>query len=303
MSIGANIEACKICGNKNHSLLIKRVSKVVMKADGEYSIMRCKECTHCFTSPIPSDKYLAKAYENFGPHKNHPSYKRLKRLKFIKNHKIFGLFYVVLYKLVGARFSPFFKSNKRHMLDVGCGSGQFLIDMKQLGWEVTGQDMYKGAGQFAIDEGIDINICSLSSMSEDSLNMNRFDIITGWHVLEHTHEPIEFVKAIYKMLKPGGKIVIEVPNADCLERYIFGKDWWSWMTPIHLQHFNKTSLKKVMLDSGFIEIRGTTKKTHIIHSLRKKRFPLKKVLGILSWILQMLTGTGSVVYVTASKPS
>lgn len=297
-----NIGECKICGSKNYSLLLENVSKVVMKSDEDYSILNCMDCSHYFTSPIPTDEQLKKAYKNFGPHKIRPSNKRSSRLQFIKNHKLLGFFYIITYKILGARFSYFFKPNNRYLLDVGCGSGQFLIDMQELGWKVSGQDLYEGAGIFAKDKKINVDICDIKTLSEKSSHCASFDIITGWHVLEHTNDPKDFIKSIKNMLKPGGTIIIEVPNANALERYMFGGKWWCWMTPVHLQHFNKKSIRKLIADCGFSEIKLQTKKTHLIQSLKMKPNFLIRILAAISWLIQKLTNTGSVLYITAKNP-
>jgi SAM-dependent methyltransferase len=83
------------------------------------------------------------------------------------------------------------------------------------------------------------------------LEPESFDVITMWHSLEHVHEPAPLLREARRLLAPGGKIVIAVPNIDSLAFRWFGQDWFGLELPRHLTHFTPTSLLQMLQRCGF----------------------------------------------------
>ena len=79
-----------------------------------------------------------------------------------------------------------------------------------------------------------------------------FDLIVGWMVLEHLHDPIECLKKLREWAKPGAWLALSVPNAGSLEFCLFKEKWYALQLPTHLHHFTPQTLEKVLQASGWI---------------------------------------------------
>ena len=95
------------------------------------------------------------------------------------------------------------------LLDVGTGTGFFLNEMKNAGWQITGTEKSKDAREFSKKEfGLDI----LETEELFNFDEESFDVITLWHVLEHIHRLNENMQRFNELLTPKGKLIIAVPN-------------------------------------------------------------------------------------------
>ena len=134
------------------------------------------------------------------------------------------------------------------LLDVGCGSGAFLQTAKSCGWDVVGVD----PDPKAVANGLRLGLNVRQGGIEQFLGEEKsFDIITLSHVIEHVHDPAALLKAIYRLLKPGGQLWLETPNIDSLGHHYYMKNWRGLEPPRHLTLFNQYSLKKMLFATGF----------------------------------------------------
>ena len=85
----------------------------------------------------------------------------------------------------------------------------------------------------------------------ETLSSKSFDCITLWHVLEHFHEPFEYMKEIGRLLKPDGVCLIALPNCASYDSEHFGKEWAAYDVPRHLWHFNPTTFSLFAERTGF----------------------------------------------------
>ena len=89
------------------------------------------------------------------------------------------------------------------------------------------------------------------SLPHPALEERSFDVITMWQALEHVHQPLEILQSAHQLLCPGGKIIITVPNIDCLAFHLFGTAWNGLDLPRHLVHFSPTTLRLMLKRAGF----------------------------------------------------
>ncbi len=131
------------------------------------------------------------------------------------------------------------------ILDVGSGGGEFCYLLQSLGHDVIGIEPNKGYAGFSISE-YNLNI-KLGFIQDASLEAESFDLITIWHVFEHTENPSAVLAKLQALLKPEGLFVIEVPNieATCQSPQ-------STFHEAHLFNFNLPTLRKIIEKSGFI---------------------------------------------------
>lgn len=129
-----------------------------------------------------------------------------------------------------------FCNTKGNLIDVGAGTGDFLLTARKRGWKVTGTEPNPQARAKAEKKGIPL------VNNTQSLQGGQFQVVTLWHVLEHVPDFDAQIKEIHRLLVPGGVAVIAVPNFKCYSARFYKKYWAAYDVPRHLWHFSKTFL-------------------------------------------------------------
>ncbi len=139
------------------------------------------------------------------------------------------------------------------LLDVGCGGGLFLRMMRERGYKGVGLDFSLGAAGVAWEVNEVPTVCG--SLTHAPLPDESCAAVTMFHVLEHLYDPSAYLLAAHRLLKPDGRLIIQVPNAACWQFLLLGESWRGLEVPRHLWNFKPTDLE-VMLDrSGFEVVR------------------------------------------------
>jgi len=138
------------------------------------------------------------------------------------------------------------------LLDVGCGSGEWLVTMRELGWQVEGVDFDSGAIKVAKQNGLE---ACIGSLEQQQYPASRFDAVTLNHVIEHVPDPVLTLSECCRILKPGGKLVLCTPNGSSLGRRLFKEDWRGLEPPRHLHIFSTTNAVRLLELSGFSRVR------------------------------------------------
>lgn len=136
-----------------------------------------------------------------------------------------------------------FRPESKYLLDIGCGTGDFLETALKANWNITGIEPDENARKTA-------NSKTGNSVFEiehlEKLKPNSFDVITLWHVLEHLPN-LELYTALFKsLLKPNGTLVIAVPNFKSYDAEHYKNFWAAYDVPRHLWHFSKTSISELL---------------------------------------------------------
>jgi SAM-dependent methyltransferase len=134
------------------------------------------------------------------------------------------------------------------MLEIGCASGAFMHEMAQAGWDVAGIEISPAAARHAQIQGYQVQIGSVESASYEP---NSFDLIVGWMVLEHLHDPIQCLTRMRQWVRPGGWLAISVPNVDSWEFKHFTDAWYALQLPTHLFHFSPKSATMLLKNTGW----------------------------------------------------
>ena len=181
------------------------------------------------TSPQPSPENLGRYYES----NDYISHTDSKRSLFEKAyHFVKGIALKNKLNLINNC-----SSIKGNLLDIGAGTGDFLLTAKQNGWNTIGVEPSEKAKGIAVGKGIQF------SDSTEELESNSFDVITMWHVLEHVPNLEIQIKELKRLVKPNGTIIIAVPNFKSYDANYYGKFWAAFDVPIHFWHFSKTAIK------------------------------------------------------------
>jgi 2-polyprenyl-3-methyl-5-hydroxy-6-metoxy-1,4-benzoquinol methylase len=128
---------------------------------------------------------------------------------------------------------------KGTLLDIGAGTGDFLVVAQNDGWSTKGIEPSTKAKTIALAKGV-----SFAERLGD-LHDNSFDVITMWHVLEHVPNLDEYLSELKRIVKQNGTIFIAVPNFKSFDAEYYGKHWAAYDTPRHLWHFSKNSIQKL----------------------------------------------------------
>jgi len=133
------------------------------------------------------------------------------------------------------------------VLDYGCGTGAFLGAMRDAGWDVTGLEPDDTARANAARlHGLDLSPPEALADLPDG----RFDVVTLWHVLEHVHDLQDTLAHLSRVLAPGGRLFIAVPNPLSLDAVHYGTAWAAWDVPRHLWHFTPSALQGLLARHG-----------------------------------------------------
>ncbi len=277
---------CPLCG-KEGKILYGNMKDRTTDAPGLWTIRYCHTCDIAWLSPRPVVEDIEKLYPTtYFTHtvlaKPNPT-GVLSKIKYVKK-KVRNTIYKVHYGynffgqnwigILAAKFSPFVERVGRtilyienqpggRLLDIGCGNGEFLAQMKDLGWEVMGVEPDVESASIA-RENFQIPVLS-GTLLENDIPDNSFDIVTMQHVIEHLHNPTETLNKIFHILKPSGKLVMLTPNIKSLVQILMKESWHPWEPPRHLILYSPSSLKTLVNKIG-LDIKQT--KTLSVHAMR-----------------------------------
>jgi 2-polyprenyl-3-methyl-5-hydroxy-6-metoxy-1,4-benzoquinol methylase len=201
-----------------------------------FTIVQCQNCEFQFTNPRPDAAHIGKYYESdtYISH-NSSAQGLINRVYNVARFFTVRRKVALITKLNGGRAGQ--------VLDYGCGTGHFLAGAKKAGWQVTGLEPNARARQDAA-ERVGQPIQEPTALAK--LTPSSFDVITLWHVLEHVHALHETLEELIAALKPGGKLLIAVPNVESLDAQHYRQDWAAYDVPRHLYHFNVNAMRRLL---------------------------------------------------------
>jgi 2-polyprenyl-3-methyl-5-hydroxy-6-metoxy-1,4-benzoquinol methylase len=136
------------------------------------------------------------------------------------------------------------------ILDVGCSNGAYLAALRSQGWEVEGIEMDGVAADYAINERrLKVTTGDAESVLA-RLPDQSYDVVTMWHLLEHLFDPAAALANARRILRPGGMLMLEVPNFAATLAGIFRKNWFALDVPRHLYHFTPDTLRALLMHAG-----------------------------------------------------
>jgi 2-polyprenyl-3-methyl-5-hydroxy-6-metoxy-1,4-benzoquinol methylase len=139
----------------------------------------------------------------------------------------------------------------RRLLDVGCYTGIFVEIAAAAGWEAWGVDPSSWAVGEALKSGLNVVEGTLSAADFPD---EHFDVVTSWDVIEHVSDPAAEIREAYRVLKPGGTLVVHTMDIDSLFARVMGHRW-PWFMEMHLFYFSRKTLVQMVEGVGFQVLR------------------------------------------------
>lgn len=237
------VVTCLLCGETRSSTRVRGTDRMC-NVPGEFTLVECAGCGFLYLSPRPDANEIHRYYPDSYP-----------------CHTM----------SVGEDAPPFARSlaeyemNKRceavigaatdgcELLDVGCGVGDFLGAMQARGWHARGVEPDPHAVEQArLRHGVDVIEGYLDATPYGPAS---FDAITLWEVLEHVPQPVDTLRSAFELLKPGGVVVLSLPNRTALQAKLFRSYWIGYDFPRHFSVFAPADMRRAFDLAGFVESR------------------------------------------------
>jgi SAM-dependent methyltransferase len=142
------------------------------------------------------------------------------------------------------------------VLDVGCGNGSRLAELRARGWDVQGVEPDSKAAAVA-HERYHVPVV-VGTLERDTFPQASFDAIVMTHVIEHVRDPLPVLRTCRMLLRPGGKLVVTCPNLDAYGHRRYGASWIALDAPRHEHLFTRASLIALSSAAGFTAIDART---------------------------------------------
>lgn len=233
--------SCEVCGSADQRLLLALGKFARGQGKG---IVRCRRCGLVYRNVHRDEAAL---HQHYGK----SEYAELSGEWIAGRRHVFLKYLEALEDLRAAN----------RILDVGAGPGFFLSACAARGWECYGVDISSRAADFARTH-FGLNV-SCSSLEEARYPANFFDVVTFWNVLDELPSPKAVLREAHRILRPGGGVIVRVPNADFhipVRRFIWRHRAVSFIfggvdpTVVHLFSFSQKNLKRLLAESGFTDI-------------------------------------------------
>lgn len=286
---------CNLCGKDNAQFLFSGYDlwynlDIPSEEKEGFKMVRCKHCGLVYLNPRINPLYVHHYYpESYISHNPqgekpfpiqppslfpiirkkifvdlyglNPSFFSLekKNLGFLGKFLLPRFWLKIFTQIIYFKSKPlFFNGAGLKILDIGCGKGLFLAQMKKFHWQTFGvepnpnQDclkFWRQAGLFNIKRGI---------FKASDWKKNFFDFVTLHQVIEHLPEPQVSLKDIYQILKPKGFLLIQTPNFRSLAAKLFKEFWIGVDLPRHYYLFTLQTIKRMLENAGFQILRYYT---------------------------------------------
>jgi SAM-dependent methyltransferase len=204
-----------------------------------FAYFNCASCGLIFIDPIPSDldPYYAGGYQ--------PIPKTIQELRKLASEEKYRL-KSIMSKMGG------------DLLEIGPWIGIFSINAKDAGFKVDAIEMNPAASTF-LRETVGIEVTTTSNPAEALAAPKQYDVITMWHSLEHFPEPWKVLQAASRRLKPGGILLIAIPNIESLQAKALGNQWFHLDAPRHLYFWAPQDLARLVNAFGLRTIELNTR--------------------------------------------
>jgi 2-polyprenyl-3-methyl-5-hydroxy-6-metoxy-1,4-benzoquinol methylase len=234
---------CPICNPETGTISFLRCSDRFDKPKNKkYSLTICLGCGLVYLNPRPDEQDIADSYqsEDYDPFISTLAQRSIKdRLYAVLRDRVLDW----KKKLINTLITP-----GSHVLDIGCGTGEFLGALNG-NYTVVGIEPEPKAAHWAAKRfGFKVHI---GDFNKAYSQLEQYDLITMWHSLEHIPEPLKTLNNINNCLNDNGWLLIALPNFRSLDARLYRSCWVAYDAPRHLWHFSKSQLVQICNKAGF----------------------------------------------------
>ena len=228
---------CPWCGCTENTSYLKVKDYFLTRE--EFEILECPQCHLLYTSPRPSLPESQRYYQsnNYFSHQENKSGFIPRVYEFVKSFNIHSKV-----RMATKGMTP------GSALDIGCGVGDFLFSLQRRGWSVNGIEPSSQARNIASKR---LGFTPLDPTESPALPDASFDLVTLWHVLEHVDDLALQISELQRLLKPGGRLIIALPNFTSFDAQFYKEHWAAWDVPRHLNHFSPEFMQSMFANLSF----------------------------------------------------
>jgi SAM-dependent methyltransferase len=213
---------------------------------GDFTLLKCGRCGHAFLNAAFTPEALRDLYSNFYPRSTFD----------LAQFRPYGERTGIGAWLDGEMASPFrWVPRNVRVLDIGCGFGESLGYHQARGCEVHGVEADANIQRVADAFGYRVHV---GLFDPAVYPQAYFDYVTMSQVIEHMADPLQALRGVARILKPGGTAVLSTPNAEGWGARVFGRRWINWHAPYHLQFFSSRSMELAAQQAGLSVERALT---------------------------------------------
>ncbi len=236
---------CPGCGDPGVRTLFRAHDRLYRTTDKNFLVVECKNCRLIRLEPRPSLQELARYYPDeywYAPQADAASQLEEAYRRFVlRDH--------VNFVMRAVQDS----GEKGLLVDVGCGGGLLLRMLRERGLPVLGLETSLPAATSAWKRNGVAVVCG--DLSKSPIERGTCAAVTMFHVLEHLHDPVSYLRSARDLLVPGGRLVVQVPNASCWQFLMFGEHWNGVDVPRHLVNYRERDLESLLEYCGFQVVR------------------------------------------------
>lgn len=197
-----------------------------------YRIVKCKQCGFVYANPRGQAAQILNAYQSV----EDPTYLQ----EQVGREWTFRKHLEPIHKLAGAPAG-------RHLLDVGAYTGVFVQIAREAGWDAEGLEPSTWAVAQAKAKGLRVTQGTLATAHFEP---ESFDVVTLWDVIEHFDNPAAELKQVWRLLKPGGYVVIHTIDVDSITARLMGSHW-PFLMEMHVMFFSRQTMRAMLEKLGF----------------------------------------------------
>lgn len=234
LSTGKTDKSCAVCATKNAEGVYR-----YDYGDSHSIIYRCRTCGHMYIYPVPLQDLESRSMDT------------VEDAHFFGNTTLQNLYKALIIDREIRTAKRLISAPKPRLLDIGCGTGWITSLWQKAGFAVTGLESSGVRANVAREtHGLEI----ITKHIENYDPQEKFDIVIMRHLLEHIEKPNLVIPRVRTFLKPGGVLLIVIPNIDSIGRFVFRENF-EWVLPWHLHFYNPRNLSRLLIRHHFEKIK------------------------------------------------
>ncbi len=230
---------CNLCGGDESEILFGGHDRM-HNQPGQFLMNRCRACGLIYLNPRPDRTEIGSYYpDDYAPYSLAIDDEMSLWQRWNRRYSLYKRLRVILPRT----------GRPGRVLDVGCATGNLLNALRRHGWEVYGVEPNARAAAYA-RQRLGLSVFT-GELWDAHFPDSWFDLVIFWDVLEHMHDPKGVLLEAARVTRPGGRLILSLPNPHSIEARVFGPYWAGWDIPRHLHIFTCSVLDRLLTETGW----------------------------------------------------